>query len=253
MIDSHAHLHLEDFDEDRDAVIARMSEAGVSRVLEVGIDREGAEKALHLASRHDGIQVAVGLHPHDATQWDEACREDLLRLAGRRQVVALGEMGLDFYRDLSPRDAQDRCFRGQLALARETGLPVIFHVRQAEAEFLRIVDEEGPPARAVVHAFGGDRDFAKACLDRGFRLGVGGMLTFKNSRLSELLAEQVPVDRILMETDCPWLSPHPFRGRRNEPARLVEVRAKLAEIYGLPERDIDAVTDNGFERFLDRT
>jgi TatD DNase family protein len=250
MIDSHAHLHVKDFDEDRPEVFARLREAGVSRVLEVGIDREGAAKALKLAARYPEMLVAAGLHPHDSMKWDEDYRKDLLHIAGNRKVVALGEMGLDFYRDLSPRDAQDRCFREQLAVARETGLPVIFHVRDAEVEFLRVVDEEGAPARAVVHAFGGHRDFAKACLERGFWLGIGGVLTYKNSNLPEVLSEHVPVDRILMETDCPWLTPHPFRGKRNEPAMLVHVREKLMEVYGFGEKEMDAITDYSFDRFL---
>ncbi len=250
MIDSHAHLHLKDFNEDRDAVIARMVEAGVTRALEVGIDREGAAEALRLAAKHPELLVAAGLHPHEAEKWDDDYRADLLKLAGNRKVVALGETGLDFYRDWSPREAQDRCFRGQLDLARETGMPVIFHVRDAEAEFLRVVDEVGPPARAVVHAFGSHRDFAAACLERGFWLGIGGVLTYKKSSLPEVLGEVVPVDRILLETDCPWLTPVPFRGKRNEPARLVHVREKLAEIYGMGETELEAITDYSFDRFL---
>jgi len=249
MIDSHAHLHLKDFDGDRDDVFRRLAEAGVRRVLEVGIDREGAREALHMASRRDMVSVAAGLHPHEAERWDDEYRASLLELAGNRRVVALGEMGLDFYRDWSPRDAQDRCFRGQLALARETGLPAIFHVRDAEAEFRRVIDEMGPPPRAVVHAFGGHRDFARACLSRGFWLGIGGQLTYKSSSLPETLKE-VPPDRILLETDCPWLTPEPPRGKRNEPAMLGHVRARLAEIYGMDETGIEALTDHSFGRFL---
>ena len=250
MIDSHCHLHLKDFDEDRGEVIERMTEAGVSRVLEVGINRKGAAECLRLAAKYPQFRVAAGLHPHEADQWDDTYRADILKLAGNRKVVALGEMGLDFYRDWSPRDAQDRCFRAQLGLARETGLPVIFHVREAEAEFLRVIDEEGAPARAVVHAFGSHGDFAAACLKRGFWLGIGGVLTYKNSKLPHVLASHVPVDRILLETDCPWLTPEPFRGKRNEPSRLVHVREKLSEIYGMGEIELDALTDYSFERFL---
>jgi len=252
MIDSHAHLHLKDFDDDRVAVLERMAEAGVSGALEVGIDLAGAAKALHLASRWPMLRVAVGLHPHEAGKWDDPTRDEILRLSAHKKVVAIGEIGLDFYRDWSPREDQDRCFRGQLALARETGLPVIFHVRDAEAEFLRVIDEVGAPRRGVVHAFGGHRDFAKACLDRGFWLGIGGQLTYKNSALPETL-KTVPIERVLLETDCPYLTPVPNRGKRNEPAHLVHVRAKLAEIYGIDESQVDLLTDYSYERFLDRS
>ena len=249
MIDSHAHLHLKDFDADRPAVFERAVEAGVGRILEVGINLEGSRKALALASSRNDMQVAVGLHPHEAEKWNEDYAADLARLAGNSKVVALGEMGLDFYRDFSPREDQERCFRGQLALARELDLPVIFHVRDAEEAFLRVVDEEGAPARAVVHAFSSHRDFAAACIGRGFWLGVGGMLTYRKG-LAEILAAEVPIERILLETDCPWLSPVPLRGKRNEPSRLVHVREALAELYGLGEEQVDTITDYAFERFL---
>ena len=249
MIDSHAHLHLKEFDEDRRAVLERAAEAGVSRILEVGINLAGAQKALSLASSRKNMQVAVGLHPHEAEQWSDETAAELRRLAAGRKVVAIGETGLDFYRDWSPREDQQRCFRGQLALARELDMPVIFHVRDAEEAFLRVIDEEGAPRRAVVHAFSSHRDFAVACLDRGFWIGVGGMLTYRKG-LAEVIGGQVPLDRVLMETDCPWLSPVPMRGKRNEPALLVHVREALAALYGMSEEQVDMLTDYAFERFL---
>jgi len=249
MIDSHAHLHLKDFDADRREVLERAREAGVRRILEVGINREGAGKALKLAARQPEMLVAVGLHPHEAEQWNEDYAAELSRLAAGRQVAAWGEIGLDFYRDWSPREDQERCFRDQLVLARERELPVIFHVREAEEAFLRVIDEVGAPPRAVVHAFSSHRDFAAACVQRGFWLGIGGLLTYRKG-LPEILAAEAPIERILLETDCPWLSPVPERGKRNEPSLLVHVRAALAELYELSEEQVDTLTDYAFERFL---
>lgn len=249
MIDSHAHLHLKEFDVDRREVLQRARDAGVRRILEVGINAEGAGKALKLAARQPDMQVAVGLHPHEAGSWNDDYAAEMERLAASRKVVAYGEIGLDFYRDWSPREDQERCFRGQLALARQMELPVIFHVREAEEAFLRVIDEEGAPARAVVHAFSSHRDFAAACHQRGFWLGIGGMITYRKG-LAEILKATVPIERLLLETDCPWLSPVPERGKRNEPAQLVHVRSALAELYELSEDQVDTLTDYAFERFL---
>jgi TatD DNase family protein len=202
-----------------------------------------------MAARLPEMQVAVGLHPHEADRWDDDYGAALARLAASRKVAALGETGLDFYRDWSPREDQDRCFRGQLALARELDLPVVFHVRDAEDAFLRVIDEEGAPPRAVVHAFSSHKDFAAACVQRGFWLGVGGQITYRKG-LAGALRAAAPIERILLETDCPWLTPKPHRGQRNEPALLVQVRAALAEVYELSEEQVDTLTDYAFERFL---
>jgi len=251
VIDSHTHLHHADFDGDRDAVVQRLREAGVTRVLEVGIDRPGLDAALDLAARYPEVAAAVGCHPHEARHWDAAFAADLRAAAAEESVVAVGEIGLDFYRDYSPRDDQERAFREQLAIARETGLPVVFHVRAAEADFLRVLDAEGDPPRAVLHAFSHDAAFARECVGRGFWLGVGGMVTFPKSRLPDVLAGLSP-DCVLLETDCPWLAPLPHRGKRNEPARLVHVLARLAEIWDLPAAELEARLDANFVRFCGR-
>jgi TatD DNase family protein len=248
MIDSHAHLHLSDYDEDREAVLARAAEAGVTRVLEVGIDREGADRALALADASPLVKAAVGCHPHEAESWDEAFADAMRGWAGDGRVLAFGEIGLDHYRDYAPHDVQERAFRAQLALADACDMPVVFHVRAAESDFLRIVDVAGPPRRAVLHAFSHDEDFAAACLERGFWLGIGGILTFPKSTLSAVLAD-VPPERVLLETDCPWLAPVPRRGRRNEPALLVHVLARLAEIWGVEPEALERTLDANFARF----
>ncbi len=248
MIDSHAHLHLSDYDEDRAEVLRRAAEAGVTRILEVGIDRAGAGKALTLASEHPLLRVAAGCHPHEAKRWDADFAADLEGWLRQEKVLACGEIGLDFYRDWSPRDSQERALREQLRLARAAGMPVVFHVRAAESDFLRVLDEEGDPERAVLHAFSHDGDFAAECLRRGFWIGIGGMLTFPKSRLPAILAD-LPPERVLLETDCPWLAPLPRRGRRNEPALLEHVLATLAGIWHRPAQELEAILDRNFADF----
>lgn len=248
MIDSHAHLHLADFAADRDAVLARLRAAGVRKVLEVGIDRAGAEQALALCADYPELRVAVGCHPHEAASWDAHFAEALRAWAAQPRVLAFGELGLDHYRDYAPRPAQERAMREQLALARELDMPVVFHVRAAEAEFLRVLDAEGAPRRAVLHAFSHDAAFAAACLERGFWLGIGGILTYPRSSLPEVL-RAVPVERILLETDCPWLPPVPHRGRRNEPAHLVHVLERLAALYAVAPAALETRLDANFAAF----
>ncbi len=248
MIDSHAHLHLNDFDEDRDQVMLRLREAGVSRVLEVGIDRAGAEASLALTERYPELSVAVGCHPHDSAAWDTDFAHAMRGWAADPRVLAFGELGLDYFRNYAPHDKQDRAFREQLRLAADLDMPVIFHVRAAEAEFLRVLDDEGDPRRAVLHAFSHDMDFAAACVARGFWLGIGGILTFPSSTLPVILKE-IALERILIETDCPWLSPVPRRGQRNEPAHLVHVLQRLAEIHGREVADVEARLDANFAAF----
>lgn len=248
MIDSHAHLHLKDYDEDRDAVVERLRAAGVRRVLEVGIDRAGAEAALALADRYPELRVAVGCHPHEAAAWDADFAAAMRAWSRRPEVLAFGELGLDFYRNYAPREHQDRAFREQLRLAAELDMPVIFHVRAAEKEFLRVLDEEGAPRRAVLHAFSHALDFAAACVARGFWLGIGGIVTFPKSTLPTILPE-IAVERILLETDCPWLAPVPRRGKRNEPALVSHVLARLAEIYRREPAELESRLDANFTAF----
>ena len=248
MIDSHAHLHLEDFDADRDAVLARLRAVGLRKVLEVGIDRPGAEQALALAESIPELRVAVGCHPHAAETWDADFAAALETWAAHPRVLALGELGLDHFRDYAPRPVQELAFREQLRLAARLDLPVIFHVRAAEADFLRVLDAEGNPRRAVLHAFSHDAEFAQACLARGFWLGIGGILTYPTSTLPAILAEVSPA-RILLETDCPWLSPVPRRGRRNEPAHLEHVLARLAALYGQTPAALERQLDANFAAF----
>ncbi len=249
MIDSHTHLHRKDYDADRDEAIQRAREAGVSRILEVGIDLAGGSKALALAERHpDIVRAAVGCHPHDSESWSDAFELAMREWSRNESVLAFGEIGLDHYRDYAPHDVQERVFRAQLALAAELEMPVVFHVRAAEKDFLRVIDEVGAPKRAVLHAFSHDADFAAACLKRGFWLGIGGIVTFPSSTLPQVLAE-VPPEKVLLETDCPWLAPVPKRGKRNEPALVLHVLERLAEIWNRDIRELEARLDRNFHEF----
>lgn len=253
MIDSHVHLHRADFAADRTDVLARAAAAGVTGFLEVGYDVASSEAAIALAASDARIRATVGVHPHDATLIADdagqvtavghAVLTRLRDLAADPRVVAIGEIGLDFYRDLSPRPAQRRALILQLELAERAGLPVVFHVRDAYPEIMALVDEVGVPTRGgVLHSFAGDAAAVAWARARGLRLGIGGPITYKNSRLPVALAAATPAD-LLLETDAPWLPPAPHRGQRNEPALLALVRDRLAAVLGVTPAECAALTD----------
>jgi TatD DNase family protein len=230
LIDSHLHLGREEFDVDRDAVLLRARQAGVAAFLHVGVDRPSIERALLLAGEIEASWASAGIHPHDASSFDDLTEGWLRELGRDGRIVAIGECGLDFFRDLSPRDAQRAAFRRQIALAKELGLPMIFHVRDAYAETRKILETEGlPPRRGVFHAFAGDALFARWAVDAGFKLGIGGPLSYKKSNLPAALSG-LPTSGFLLETDAPWLPPQPWRGKRNEPAYLHHTARELAKL-----------------------
>jgi TatD DNase family protein len=257
LVDSHVHLDRDDFAADRAAVIARAEAAGITRFLNVGYDLESSARSAALAEGDPRFCAAVGVHPHDATTLaDEAGRvtsageavlERLEALAARPGVVAIGEIGLDFYRDLSPRPAQRAALRAQLGLARHLGLPVVLHVRDAYPETLALLEEEGWPAeRAVLHAFSGDAATVVWAREHGFRLGIGGPVTYRGSRLPELLRGCAPRD-LLLETDAPWLPPVPHRGQRNESAWLRLTAEAVARILDVPLPELARATSAAFD------
>lgn len=230
LIDSHLHLGREEFDVDREAVLSRAREAGVAAFLHVGFDRPSIERALELAGDIDASWASAGIHPHDASSYDDLTEQWIRELGREGRIVAIGECGLDFFRDLSPRDAQRAAFRRQIALAKELDLPMIFHVRDAYSEAREILETDGLPARrGVFHAFAGDAVFARWAVDAGFKLGIGGPLTYKKSNLSAALFG-LPASSFLLETDAPWLPPQPWRGKRNEPAYLHHTARELAKL-----------------------
>jgi len=229
LVDTHVHLDDEAFDPDREAVLERAAAASVRTMVAIGTAVESSRKTVALADRHRGVVAAIGIHPHEAGAAAPETVHHLEPLLARPGVVAIGETGLDFYRDYAPRPAQTALFRAHLALAREAGLPVIIHCRNAYPEVLAIL-KDFSDVSAVFHAFSGSAEVAKACLDRGSYLAFGGPVAFRHARRLAEVAVQVPLERILLETDAPLLSPEPFRGTRNEPARLRLVAERLAAL-----------------------
>jgi TatD DNase family protein len=235
LIDSHAHLHDPAFDEDREATLERARAAGVAAVVTVGTDRQESERAVALARCEAEVYAVVGFHPHDAKDWNAHERAHIGRLAGFEKVVAIGEIGLDFYRDLSPRVDQERAFRDQLSLADELRLPVVIHSREAGEETYAVLASWRPSVGApvgVIHCFSGDAALAHRYVALGFCISFAGPVTYpKNEALLEA-ARAVPGDRIVVETDSPYLPPRGRRGKRNEPAYVAETAAFIAAARG---------------------
>lgn len=255
LADTHCHLILPAFTQDREAALERARAAGIRRFLVPGIDLETSRQAVELAGRQTDVYAAVGIHPHHAEAWDAAAA-GLRELAAAPRVVAIGEIGLDYYRDLSPRPTQLRAFEGQLALAAELGLPVVIHNRRADDDLLAVleawaarlpVERAGRPG--VLHAFSGGAELAGRGLAAGFLLGVGGPITYRNGRSASAL-RAVPAERLLLETDAPYLPPHPLRGQRNEPAHLTYIAAALADLQDLPLDTLAAATSTAAARLF---
>jgi TatD DNase family protein len=243
LIDTHCHLNHADFDADREAVIVRARQAGVEAMVVIGYDLPSSERAVALAAREPSLYATVGVHPHDARALDETALAQLAALAAHLKVIALGEIGLDFYRDLSPRADQESAFRRQIALARRLRLPIILHTRESEEEVLTILEEEGTGGLpGILHCFSASPAIAERCFRIGFHVGLGGVLTFKNARALHETAAGLPLERVVLETDAPYLAPHPHRGRRNEPAYVALVADRLAELHGRDPVEIAAIT-----------
>jgi TatD DNase family protein len=231
LFDTHAHLHFPDFTEDFDAMLARARAAGVGRLVTIGTDAETSRAAIAIAERDPRIWAAVGLHPHDAESGDDAFFDELARLATSPRVVAIGEMGLDFFRNLSPRPAQEAVLRRQLALARELRKPALIHCRDAHPETLAILAEERVrDVGGIMHCFSGDVEVARRCLDLGLLVSLAGPVTYPKPRDLPAVARFVPADRLVVETDCPYLPPQPYRGKRNEPSYLPITAARVADL-----------------------
>jgi TatD DNase family protein len=255
-VDSHAHIDGEEFDADRDEVVARAREAGVRAILNVGTGDPHAgnfERAVAVAEKYEGVYAAAGVHPHDARLYDEAAERRLLEVVRRGPpVVALGEIGLDYHYDNSPRDVQRRVFARQLQLAREEGLPVIIHSREADEETALILRREmdGAASGGVMHCFGGGPALAEAALSLGFMISFAGNVTFKKAESLREVARAVPLERLLVETDCPFLAPVPLRGRRNEPAYVVETARFLAGLRGVEPEELGRAASENFARLF---
>ena len=250
LFDSHTHLNDPAFEGEIEETIKRAKEAGVEKMVVVGYDVPSSKMAVELAKRYkDVIYASVALHPHDSNKFTQEIYDELKKLAAEPEVVAIGETGLDYYRDYSPREDQRKVFREHLKLARETDLPVIIHTRKAFADLFSILEEEMPPRKGVFHCFSGGEEEARRAVGLGFYVSFSGSLTF--SKKLQRVATILPADRILIETDAPYLAPVPMRGRRNEPAFLVHTTKFLAELLNCNPENIGEITyANAEELFL---
>ena len=259
LIDTHAHLDSPQFDADRAAVVERAQAAGVEVIVNAGADMDSSRRTVALAEQYPEVYAGVGVHPHDAKQVDGDALAALRELARQPKVVAVGEIGLDFYRNLSPQDVQRRAFQAQLAWAARLGKPVIVHDREAHAEVLKALTSwaaglaSSPLAGRVgmLHSFSGDLLMAKRAIDLGFYISISGPVTYQNARRLAEIIQALPLNRLLIETDCPYLTPHPHRGKRNEPAHVRLVAEKIADIKGLTLDMVAAATTANARRLFE--
>lgn len=241
LIDTHCHLEMKDFDTDREEVIRRALDKGFEALITVGSDLEATSRAVRLAGAHDVVYATVGIHPHDARDYTGEVHSQLRQWSGHPKVVAIGETGLDYHYDRSPRETQREVFRRHLDLARETGLPVVVHSREAGKDTLAILKESGQ-CSGVLHCFSGDRSMAEEAMALGFYISVAGPVTFKKAAGLKAIARIIPDDYILLETDAPYLTPEPFRGKRNEPSYLVHTLAEVSRLRGVSMEDLARIT-----------
>jgi TatD DNase family protein len=242
LIDSHAHLDMEDFDADRDLVIKRARAGGVVRIITIGTDLVSSVKAIEIAKEYKFVYATVGYHPHNAKEADARDLEKLTALASDVKVVAWGEIGLDFFRRHSPPDLQMKAFERQLDMAFEQKLPVIIHDRDAHADLLRILKSRKRQYLGVIHCFSGNYDLAMALIELGFCISFPGTVTYKNALDTQSAASRIPLERLLVETDCPYLTPVPFRGKRNEPLYVKHTAEKIAQLRQLDSKKLEEAT-----------
>lgn len=261
MIDTHAHLDFPEFKADRDVVVQRALEAGVNGIIAVGVDLKSSRRVVELADRYPSVSAAVGVHPSDANTWTGSVAIELASLAKHPKVVAVGEIGLDFYRDRAPRDVQRRSFREQLDLAAELGLPVIVHDREAHQEVLASLAAWAADAKVagqaryrqglgVLHCFSGDQAMAEQLVALGFLISFAGPITYPRSAHLTALAKRLPLSSIVIETDCPYLTPQRWRGQRNEPAYVTAVADRIAEVRGIPTASVAEATTANAQRMF---
>ncbi|WP_062240365.1 TatD family hydrolase [Fictibacillus sp. FJAT-27399] len=251
MFDTHAHLNAIQFEEDLEEVIQRALDEGISHIVVVGFDRPTIKGAIKLADTYDFIYAAVGWHPVDAVDMTPEDLQWIEELAAHPKVVALGEMGLDYHWDKSPEDVQKDVFRQQIQLAKKVKLPIIIHNRDATQDVVDILKSEGAEeVGGIMHCYSGSLEVAKQCLDMNFYISFGGPVTFKNAKKPKEVAKEIPIDRLLIETDCPYLSPHPLRGKRNEPSYVKYVAEAIAELREIPLEDlVKKTSDNARQLF----
>jgi TatD DNase family protein len=249
LIDTHCHLDFPEFDFDRPEVLKRAKDAGVNYVINIGSSLQGSINSVNLAKDYPNIFAAVGCHPHDSRDFSGQDLETLRALAKTDKVVAIGEIGLDYYRNLSPQENQKKIFTDLLRLAKDLGLPAVIHSRQAQEDTLKIMDREGVK-KAIVHCFGGDLDFLKACIERGYLVSFTCNVTYKKAQDVRDAVSLAPLERICLETDAPYLSPEGSRGKRNEPSSVKMLAEEVSRIKGLSLEDVAAATTRNAKAFF---
>ena len=249
LIDTHCHLDFADFEPDRDQVIRRAQEAGINYFINIGATLESSTAACALAKEYPQVYATVGVHPHDADTFDLAALEKLRQLAQGAKVVAIGETGLDYYRNLSSKENQRQAFLKQIALSKELNLPIVIHCRQAQEEVLQML-KEAQPVRAVVHCFAGEESFLKTCLDSGFFISYTCNITYKKAAILREMVKLTPLDRLMLETDAPYLSPEGFRGKRNEPAQIKLLAEQVSQIKGVSVAEVEDCTTRNAKSFF---
>ncbi len=249
--DTHAHLNAEQYNDDLREVIDRALEEGVSRMVVVGFDRPTIEKAMELTEQYEFIYASIGWHPVDAIDMTDEDLQWIEELSSHPKVVALGEMGLDYHWDKSPKEIQKEVFRKQIQLAKKVKLPIVIHNRDATADIVAILKEEGASeVGGIMHCFSGSPETAKECVEMNFYISLGGPVTFKNAKKPKEVAEVIPMDKLLIETDCPYLAPHPYRGKRNEPSYVKLVAEQIAEIKKIPVEEVARITTENAKRIF---
>jgi len=250
LIDTHAHLQWADFDKDREQVVERAFAAGLTGIVSIGYDLNASRETVRSADGHERIYAAVGIHPHNAKTMHADVLSSLRELAQDSKVVAIGEIGLDYYRNLSPRARQKEAFEQQIRLAKELELPVVIHDREAHADVLQVLRDSGKDITGAMHCFSGSVEMAKEAIKLGYLISIAGPVTFPNARNLHQLVQNLPVESIVLETDCPWLAPQSHRGKRNEPSFIIETARKVAELKSLPfDELVEATTQNARRLF----
>jgi TatD DNase family protein len=250
LVDTHCHIDLEAFDDDRDAVIERAHAAGVDQMILIGFAPERWQTGAALCVQHAGLHLAVGLHPTEAEEYDDTLEQALLHTAREHKAIAIGETGLDYHWNADTAATQRDVFARQIGIAKELDLPFIIHQRDAESDTLAVLRATNPPHRGVMHCFTGDRDYARQCLDLGLHIGIGGAVTFRKLKALHEAVRSIPLDRLLLETDAPFMTPSPHRGQRNEPAYVRYVLDKIAELRDIaPQELANFTTRNAVDLF----
>jgi len=250
MIDSHCHLDFKDFNNNRRELIESALSSGIHTLINIGADLESSKRTASLTEKYDFIYGTVGIHPHDAATYDKYTEDEIFSLLDNKKIIGIGEIGLDYYRDLSPRKIQRDIFRRQLEIAVDINLPVVIHTRDSFDESVEIIkDYASQLPGGVFHCFPGTVDEAYKVIDLGFHIGIGGIVTFPKAKMSSV-AEAIPLENILLETDCPYLAPVPFRGKQNQPAYVRYVAEKVAELKNIRISEVEKITDRNCQKLF---